>query len=110
MVTWSILRGSSEYFPGSALVSLKAVEQVADQVPSDDFQALEEKVYRTIEMYKAARQAQAAAERDTQRLRQQLEEREEQLETLRREAVQLRKEREVIRGRVEKMLDQIESI
>ena len=87
-----------------------AVEQVAEQVPADDFQALEEKVYRTIEMCKAARQAQAAAERDAQRLRQQLEEREEELTTLRREAVQLKKEREVIRGRVEKMLEQIESI
>ena len=91
-------------------MALNAIEQVAEQVPTDDFEALEQKIYRTIEMYKAARQAQAASERDTQRLRQQLEEREEQLDTLRREAVQLRKEREVIRGRVEKMLDQIESI
>jgi len=88
----------------------KAVEEVADQVPADDFQALEEKVYRTIEMYKASRQAQAAAERDSQRLRQQLEGREEELETLRREAVQLRKEREVVRSRVEKMLSQIDSL
>jgi uncharacterized coiled-coil DUF342 family protein len=91
-------------------MALKVVAEVAEQVPADDFQELEEKVYRTIEMYKAARQAQAAAERDGQRMRQQLEEREEQLDTLRREAVQLRKEREEIRGRVEKMLDQIESI
>jgi hypothetical protein len=91
-------------------MALNAIEQVADQVPADDFQALEEKIYRTIEMYKAARQAQAAAERDTQRLRQQLEERDQELVTLRRDAVQLKKEREVIRGRVEKMLEQIESI
>jgi chromosome segregation ATPase len=91
-------------------MALKAVEEVAEQVPGDDFQALEEKVYRTIEMYKAARQAQAAAERDVQRLRQQVEDREEQLESLRRDTVQLRKEREEIRGRVEKMLAQIESI
>jgi predicted nucleic acid-binding Zn-ribbon protein len=91
-------------------MAMKAVEQVADQVPSDDFQALEEKVYRTIELYKSARQAQAAAERDAERLRQQVEEREEQLESLRRETVQLRKEREEIRSRVEKMLQQIEAI
>jgi chromosome segregation ATPase len=91
-------------------MALNAVEQVTEQVPADDFQTLEEKVYRTIEMYKSARQAQAAAERDAQRVRQQLEEREEQLLVLRREAVQLRKEREEIRGRVEKMLEQIESI
>ena len=87
-----------------------AVEQVAEQVPADDFQALEEKIYRTIGMYKAARQAQATAERDAQRLRQQMEDREEELVRLRREAVQLKKEREEIRGRVERMLQQIESI
>jgi chromosome segregation ATPase len=87
-----------------------AIEQVPQQVPADDFQALEEKVYRTIEMYKVARQAQATAERDVQRLRQQMEDREEELVRLRRESVQLKKEREDIRGRVEKMLAQIESL
>jgi predicted RNase H-like nuclease (RuvC/YqgF family) len=85
-------------------------DEVSTQVPADDFQALEEKVYRTIEMYKSAREARTAAERDTQRLRQQLEEREEEVETLRKEMVRLRKEREEIRGRVEKMLKQIESL
>jgi len=87
-----------------------AVEQVAEQVPADDFQALEDKIYRTIELYKAARQAQAAAERDAQRSRQQMQDREDELVTLRRETVRLKKEREEIRGRVEKMLQQIESI
>jgi translation initiation factor 2B subunit (eIF-2B alpha/beta/delta family) len=91
-------------------MALNAVEQVTEQVAADDFEALEDKVYRTIERYKASRQAQATAERDAQRVRQQLEERDEQLVALRREAVQLRKEREEIRGRVEKMLEQIESI
>ena len=95
-------------------MALNAVEplddQVTEKVPADDFEALEQKVYRTIELYKAARQAQSATERDAQRLRHQLEERDEELATLRREAVQLKKEREVIRARVEKMLEQIESI
>jgi hypothetical protein len=100
-----------EIFQGkSAIMALNAVEEVTEQVPVDSFQALEDKIYRAIEMYKAARQAQAAAERDAQRTRQQLEERDEQLVTLRREAVQLRKEREEIRGRVERMLEQIDSI
>ena len=91
-------------------MSVKALEEVSAQVPADDFQALEEKVYRTIELYKSAREGRASAERDVQRLREQLEEREEELETLRREAVQLRREREEIRGRVEKMLQQIEMV
>ena len=91
-------------------MAVDAVEAVAEKVPADDFQALEEKVYRTIEMYKAAKGAQAAAERDAQRLREQLHERDEELASLRRDSVQLKKERQEIRGRVEKMLAQIESI
>jgi uncharacterized coiled-coil DUF342 family protein len=91
-------------------MALKMAEEVPAQVPADDFQSLEEKVYRTIELYKAAREARTVAERDVKRVREQLEEREEEVETLRREMVKLRKEREEIRGRVEKMLQQIESI
>lgn len=85
-------------------------EEVPAQVPSEDFQALEEKIYRTIELYKGAKEARAAAERDVKRLREQLEEREEENETMRRELVQLRKDREEIRGRVEKMLGQLEDL
>lgn len=91
-------------------MSVRVAEEVSTEVPVDDFQALEEKVYRTIEMYKSAREARVAAERDVHRLRQHLEQREEEVETLRREMLRLRKDREEIRGRVEKMLTQIESI
>ncbi|MGH9512109.1 MAG: hypothetical protein ACRD2U_08220 [Terriglobales bacterium] len=91
-------------------MSVKVGEEVSTQAPADDFQALEDKVYRTIEMFKTAREGRANAERDLKRLRQQLEEREEELEALRREAIQLRREREEIRSRVEKMLHQVESI
>ena len=89
-------------------MSLRAIEEVSTQVPAEDFQALEEKVYRTIELYKSAREARLVAERDVQRLREQIEEREEELETLRREMVAVRKEREEVRSRVEKMLAQID--
>jgi predicted nucleic acid-binding Zn-ribbon protein len=91
-------------------MSVKMVEEVSEQVPAEDFEALEEKVYRTIELYKAAKEARATAERDAKRLREQLEEREEENETMRRELIQLRKDREDIRGRVEKMLSEMESV
>jgi septal ring factor EnvC (AmiA/AmiB activator) len=91
-------------------MAVRIADEVSAQVPADDFHALEQKVYRTIEMYKAAREARAASERDAQRLREQLEEREEEVEGLRREMVQLRREREEIRGRVEKMLQQIDAL
>lgn len=85
-------------------------EAVSVEVPADDFQALEEKVYRTIELYKAAREAKAVAERETQKLRHQLEAREEEFDNLRREIIQLRKDREEVRARVEKMLRQVEAV
>jgi septal ring factor EnvC (AmiA/AmiB activator) len=91
-------------------MSVKNVEEVSAEVPAEDFEALEEKVYRTIELYKAAKEARATAERDAKRLREQLEQREEENETMRRELIQLRKDREDIRGRVEKMLSQMDSL
>ena len=91
-------------------MTLRMAEEVSTQVPADDFQALEDKIYRTIELYKSAQEARATAERDVKRLREQLEEREEEVDSLRRETVSLRKEREDIRGRVEKMLSYIDHI
>ena len=91
-------------------MSVKTVEEVSAEVPAEDFQALEEKVYRTIELYKAANEARSTAERDVKRLREQLEEREEENETMRRELVHMRKDREDIRARVEKMLGQMDSL
>jgi predicted nucleic acid-binding Zn-ribbon protein len=91
-------------------MSVNSVDEVSEQVQTEDFQALEEKVYRTIELYKAAKEARATAERDVKRLREQLEEREEENETMRRELVQMRKDREDIRARVEKMLGQMDSL
>lgn len=93
-----------------ALMSVKTGDEVSAQVPTEDFQALEEKVYRTIELYKSAKEARVAAERDVKRLREQMEEREEENDQMRRELVQLRREREEIRSRVEKMLGQMEEL
>ncbi len=87
-----------------------AETEVSAQVPADDFQALEQKIYRTIEMYKSARESAAVAERETKRVREQLDELKEESATLRREMIQLKREREEIRGRVEKMLHQIEDV
>ncbi len=88
-------------------MSVRAPE-LSTTISADEFHALEEKVYRTIELLKTAREGKAAAERDAARLRQQLEDREEEVETIRTQIVGLRKEREDVRGRVEKMLKQID--
>jgi uncharacterized coiled-coil DUF342 family protein len=90
-------------------MSVKAVREI-DSVPNDDFQALEEKVYRTIELLKTAREARVAAEREAVRLREQLRSHHEETESLRREAIELRRDREEVRSRIEKMLNQIDSL
>lgn len=94
-------------------MSLKAAREVEPEIQraaAQDFPALEEKIYKAIELLKSARAAKSAAERDANRLREQLEQREEELEVLRSEVVSLRKEREEVRSRVEKMLKQIDSL
>src|SRR5215469_15939301 len=93
-------------------MTLKAAREFASETfpMGNEFPALEEKVYKTIELLKSARVSQAAAERDANRVREQLEQREEELEVLRSEMVSLRKEREEVRSRLEKMLKQIDSL
>ncbi len=93
-------------------MSIKAVHDLENEteklIGSENFPALEQKIYKAIELLKSAREGKAAAERDTNRLREQLEQREEDLELLRAEVVGLRREREEVRGRVEKMLKQLD--
>jgi chromosome segregation ATPase len=85
-----------------------SVKMLEPEVNAADFQSLEEKVYRTIELLKSAREAKTNAERDAARLREQLEEREAEFDQLRAELVALRKDREEVRTRLEKMLKQID--
>jgi len=88
----------------------RELEPETETRTGDDFPALEEKIYKAIELLKSAREGKAAAERDAQRLRDQIEQREEELDVLRGEMVSLRKEREEVRARVEKMLKQIDGL
>ena len=90
-------------------MSVNTVEAPATS-SNADFHSLEEKILRTIELLKVERAAKTTAERAAARLREQLTEREEEFEALRGELVALRKEREEVRTRVEKMLGQIESL
>ncbi len=90
-------------------MSANAVE-AASVLSTADFQSLEEKVLRTIELLKVAREGKSVAERDAARLREQLNEREEEVDSLRSELIALRKERDQVRTRVEKMLGQIDAL
>ena len=90
-------------------MSVKAAREV-ELLPSDEFQSLEDKIYRTIEQLKAAREAKQHAEAELARVRQQVASQRSEVESLNRELVDLRREREEVRSRVEKMLNQIDSL
>ncbi len=85
-------------------------EQVAVEGTPQEFVSLEEKIYRTIELLKNAREGKAAVERDLMRVREQMESREEELDSLKSEVIALKREREEVKSRVEKMLEQMDSI
>jgi septal ring factor EnvC (AmiA/AmiB activator) len=94
-----------------AIMSVKALEERPEtETSAKDFQSLEDKIYRTIELLKAAREAKTHAERDVSRLRQQLKDQDQETHQMRAELVTLRKEREEVRTRVEKMLKQIDAL
>ncbi len=91
-------------------MAVNALRESVVERATDEFQALEEKIRRTVELLKSEREARAAAERDAARLRQQVRERQDEFDSLRAELVTLRREREEVRARVEKMLRQIDAL
>jgi chromosome segregation ATPase len=90
-------------------------DQGADTLAVADFQALEERVLRAVELLKAEREAHAAAtakveelERHSAELERQLSTRAEQSTRLESEIGQLQQERDHVRGRVERLLKHLD--
>ena len=83
-------------------------------VSADEFQALEQKVLRAVEIVKREREARAAAEAEVGRLKQQLTEAQQEhadtSDQAARELDSLRAEREQVRQRVEAMLHQMDEL
>ncbi len=96
--------------PEEVEMSVKTERDVVVEGTPTEFVSLEEKIYRTIELLKNAREGKAAVERDLARVKEQLEAREEEIESLKTEAIALRREREEVKSRVEKMLEQMDTI
>ena len=77
---------------------------------ADEFQALEEKVYRAIEIVRREREARAAAEAEAASLRQQLDALKEASNSAQTQITTLNQERTAVRLRVEKMLQQMDEL
>lgn len=76
----------------------------------DEFQALEQKVLRAVEIVKREREARAAAEAEVASLRQQIAALKSESSVAESEINTLTKEREAVRSRVEKMLQQMDEL
>lgn len=79
-------------------------------VSVDEFQALEQRVQRAVELIKTEREARAAAESEVKSLREQLEKSAAHASTLQVELAGLRQEREAVKGRVDAMLKQMDEL
>jgi chromosome segregation ATPase len=77
---------------------------------ADDFQALEERVLRTVELLKGERELRFSVEQHAQRLTQRVEEQATQVAQLEEQLAGLQKEREAVRVRIERLLKQIDEV
>jgi chromosome segregation ATPase len=84
--------------------------QLAFEGTASDFQSLEEKIYRTIELLKAARAQKAAAELELVTMREMLDSQATETEALRKQLEGLQQERNEVRSRVEKLLGEVDLI
>ena len=76
----------------------------------DEFQALEQKVLRAVEIVKSEREARANAEAEVASLREQLAAQQSASSAAESELTTLNKERDAVRLRVEKMLQQMDEL
>jgi len=84
--------------------------QLAFENSTGDFHLLEEKIYRTIELLKAARVQKAAAEQELATVRDLLDAQAAETEAVRGQLQALQQERAEVRSRVEKLLGDVDAI
>ncbi len=77
---------------------------------NDELQALEQRVLRTVEVFKQEREMRTAAEQRAVSLEQQCREREVTLERVEAELLTYKQERDEIRQRMERVLRQLDSL
>ena len=83
---------------------------ISSGISADEFQALEQKVLRAVEIVKREREARAAADAEVASLREQLAIYQSNQQAVESELSTLNKEREQVRVRVEKMLQQMDEL
>ena len=92
----------------SSVMNLPENEQ--QSVSADEFQALEAKVLRAVEIVRREREARAAAEAEVADLRQQLDTLNGITNEAQTQITALNQERDTVKNRVEKMLRQMDEL
>jgi chromosome segregation ATPase len=92
------------------MMASMAEGQLAFEGSASDFHALEEKIYRAIELLKAARAQKADAEAELAEVRDQLDAQAAETEAVRKQLQALEQERAEVRSRVEKLLGDVDAI
>jgi ABC-type transporter Mla subunit MlaD len=91
-------------------MSTLALNDAELNVTADDFNALEQRVLRTVELLKKEREARATAEQNATTLQQLLDEQSPQLNHAQEQVRAFEQERETVRQRVERLLHQLDEI
>jgi predicted nucleic acid-binding Zn-ribbon protein len=92
------------------MMASMAEGQLAFEGTTSDFHALEEKIYRTIELLKAARAQKAAADAELASMRDLLDAQTAETEAVRKQLQALQQERAEVRSRVERLLGDVDAI
>jgi septal ring factor EnvC (AmiA/AmiB activator) len=77
---------------------------------ADDFQALEERVLRTVELLKGERELRLSVEQHASHLSTRIEEQAAHVSQLEEQISGLQREREAVRQRIERLLKQIDEL
>jgi len=91
-------------------MSTLALNDAELNLTADDFNALEQRVLRTVELLKKEREARATAEQNANTLQQLLDEQSTQLTKVQEQVKAFEQERETVRQRVERLLNQLDEI
>jgi septal ring factor EnvC (AmiA/AmiB activator) len=91
-------------------MSTLALNDAELNLTADDFSALEQRVLRTVELLKKEREARATAEQNAATLQQLLDEQSTQLTKVQEQVKAFEQERETVRQRVERLLNQLDEI
>jgi predicted nucleotide-binding protein (sugar kinase/HSP70/actin superfamily) len=91
-------------------MSTLALKDVELPIAADDFNALEQRVLRTVELLKTEREARATAEQNATTLQQLLDEQSAHLTKVQEQVKAFEQERETVRQRVERLLKQLDEI